>query len=113
MAALAGLQSIRQPSSLPAGIDYLVIQSLGSLPLNFIQGDKPPEFQFFHCSQVKPVEGTAVGGLRMAMLSESGRKNPSRQVAEMERVEIAQRRQSDLILAPLACAYISTQGRCF
>lgn len=65
-----GLSSAEH-GSLPARIEHLVIQSLGGLTLKHIQGDEPPEFEFFHRGQMKPVEGAAVSGLRTAMLPKS------------------------------------------
>jgi hypothetical protein len=44
------------PCLVPARIDNLVVKSLGGISLNLIQGDESPEFEFFHCRQMEPVE---------------------------------------------------------
>jgi len=62
---------------------------------------------------MQPVEGTAISRLRMALLPKSGRENRGRQIAKMERGEIAHGCQPDLILAPMALADLSTCDCCF
>src|SRR5215831_17758636 len=81
-----------------AWVDYLAIQGSGSFSLNLIQGHKSFESEFFHCSEMKPVEGTAIRGSRMTMLPQRCGEYRGWQITEMKRIEITQSSQSARVL---------------